>query len=82
MSGHSAFSVLVEQSPYVKALYYAFGRNDAINAIGDKVLTDLLTVDAIAFADAYSEHCSKDGSHIAVQDCFVMFRDGQKEFKR
>lgn len=81
MSGHRAFSVLAEQSPYVKALYYAFGRNDAIAAIGDRVLTDLLFVDPVAFADAYSEHCSQSESHIAVQDCFVMFRDG-KEFKR
>lgn len=56
---------------YVKGLYYAFGAND-FGAVADP----------IEFANAYANHCAKDGSHVAVQDCFKMFLAGQTEFKR
>lgn len=76
MSGHKAFAALraiEEQNYYVKALYYAFGRNDA---------EDLVSVDAIQFAQLYSEHATSGGAIISVQDCFEMFGNGETEFKR
>lgn len=66
-------SAIEEQSYFTKALYYAFGRNDS---------DDLVSVDAVKFAELYSEHASTGGSIISVQDCFDMFGNGETEFRR
>jgi len=67
---------------YVKALYYAYGHNDAVGKMSDNLLQNFLKVDPTAFADAYVRHIDPNGSLISVQDCFAMFLIGQTEFKR
>jgi hypothetical protein len=67
---------------YVKALYYAYGHNDAVGKMSDDILQTFLKVDAIAFADAYVRYLGVDGSKISIQDCFAMFLIGKTEFGR
>jgi hypothetical protein len=55
---------------YLKALYYAWGRQDG----GAKV-------NAIEFAMCYM-HNASEGRLISVQDCFAMFLKGERVFTR
>lgn len=55
---------------YLKALYYAWGRQDAG-----------ANVSATAFADCYQEN-ARCGRTIAVSDAFEMFQKGERVFKR
>lgn len=55
---------------YLKALYYAWGRQDA----GADVL-------ATAFAGCYRDNAIC-GRVIGVRDAFEMFQNGKKDFKR
>lgn len=65
----------------LKALYYAYGHNDLVAAIGNPSFTASMKVDCSAFADAYERHAESEHV-IAIQDCFKMFLDGKREFKR
>lgn len=67
---------------YVKAFYYASGRNDAIVAsfTDNSHVIKLLNVDSIAFANAYADY-RNNGGGISVQRAFVMFQAGKTEFE-
>ena len=55
---------------YLKALYYAWGRQDA----GADVNTS-------AFAGCYQDN-AKCGNTISVRDAFEMFQKGERVFRR
>lgn len=76
------FSALNDRANfYVKALYYAYGHNDLVAAIGNPSFTATMKVDCVAFADAYQKHAENEHV-INIQDCFKMYLEGKRVFKR
>lgn len=76
MSGHKPFDTIRPNDDfYVKALYYAFGRNDTLTSSfsSNPYVINLLHVDSVAFAHSYAEHRENGGSK-TVQDWFSLFQ--------
>lgn len=65
---------------YVKALYYAFGWNDLVDTLPG--LPSELKADPIEFAKLYRDQFGESEYVIALQDCFKMYQEGKRVFKR
>lgn len=80
---NNSVEVLNSRDNYrVKALYYAYGHNDLVAAIGNPSFTATMKVDPTDFANLYHNQFAEAEHVIAVQDCFKMYLEGKRVFKR